>query len=82
MEKQPRLLDVEATHEQEWRGMPEFHQEKREPYATIIVRVDDDAALQELSTLLRQKLTRKTRSIWFPFKSHWGQPQRRWISES
>ena len=57
---------------QEWINMPEFVQEKQEPYAKIIVRVDSEQDLVKLSELLGQKLTPKTKSIWFPFRSHWG----------
>ncbi len=49
-----------------WEGMPEFQQEKQEAYATIIVRVPDAESLDKLSEALDQKLTPKTKSVWFP----------------
>jgi len=57
----------------EWKGMPEFVQDKQKPYAMINVRFDSEEALQEFATLIGQKLNRKTKSIWHPYKSHWGQ---------
>lgn len=54
----------------EWLEMPEFVQEKQRPYAQIVVRFDSEDDLQEFATLINQKLTRKTKSIWHPYKSH------------
>lgn len=65
---------------QEWRGMPEFVQDKKKPYACINVRFDSEEALQEFAQLIGQKLTAKTKSIWHPFKSHFGlNRDRKWI---
>jgi type III secretory pathway component EscR len=50
----------------EWKNMPEFVQEKQEPYAKIIVRFGSAEALQEFSEMIGQKLTNKTKSIWHP----------------
>ena len=66
----------------DWRGMPEFVQEKKEPFSKIIVRVETEEDLKKLSELLGQKLTAKTKSIWFPFKSHWSDIRRNWVDES
>ena len=37
--------------------------------------------IQEFAKLINQKLTKKTKSIWFPFKSHWGLTKKRWVDE-
>lgn len=50
----------------EWKGMPEFIQEKQKEYAKIIVRFDNEEDLQEFANLIGQKLTNKTKSIWHP----------------
>jgi hypothetical protein len=47
--------------------MPEFEQTKQLPYAKIIVR-------------LEQPFTAKTKSAWFPFRSHWGAEKKVWVS--
>lgn len=49
-----------------WQGMPEFVQEKQEPYAKIIVRFDNEEDLQEFARMIGQPLTSKTKSIWHP----------------
>lgn len=56
----------------DWVGMPEFVQEKKEPYKTLIVRFETEQDYNDFAQLIEQKLTKKTKSIWHPFKSHWG----------
>ena len=56
----------------DWVGMPEFVQEKKEPYKTLIVRFETEQDYKDFAQLIEQKLTKKTKSIWHPFKSHWG----------
>jgi hypothetical protein len=68
--------------ENEWTGMPEFIQEKKEPFAKIIFRFDSERDLSDFSKLIGQKLTKKTKSAWFPFKSHWGGIKKIWVDES
>lgn len=65
-----------------WVDMPEFIQEKQEPFAKIIIRVNSAEDLVELSRRLEQPLTSKTKSIWFPFQSHWGLDKKIWVNES
>lgn len=43
--------------------MPEFKQEKKEPYSKIIVRFDNEEDLQEFAEMIGQKLTNKTKTI-------------------
>ena len=59
-----------SVQDKEWVGMPEFKNEKIEAFAKIIVRVDSQQDLDALSIALGQKLTRKTKSAWFPFRPH------------
>jgi hypothetical protein len=66
---------------QHWLGMPDFEQTKKNPYAKIIIRVENAEDLNELAKRLEQPLTHKTKSAWFPFKSHWGAEKKVWISE-
>jgi len=65
----------------EWKGMPEFDQEKQEVYAKIIVRFDNDADLQEFAEIIGQKLNRKTQSIWFPELKRGKFSNWRWVDE-
>lgn len=65
----------------EWQGMPEFVQEKQKEYAKVIVRFDTEEELQRFADLIGQKLTNKTKSIWFPFKSHFRTEKKTYVSE-
>lgn len=84
MARQENLFEVDQKEwEKEWEGMPEFVQEKQEPFATINVRFETENDLKDFSEKIEQKLTPKTKSIWHPFKSHWGgeSAKKRWIDD-
>jgi hypothetical protein len=84
-EKETQLSVFDQNDEKwksEWVGMPEFVQQKKEPYAKIIIRFENEKDLQDFAALIGQSLTKKTKSIWFPFKSHWGGIKKLWIDES
>lgn len=52
--------------EEEWKDMPEFEQEDKMAYRTIKVHFNDDQAVDEFAKLVFQKITDKTKYIWFP----------------
>ena len=56
----------------EWVGMPEFVQEKKEQFKELIIRFNTEADYLDFQNIIGQKLTMKTKSIWHPYKSHWG----------
>jgi hypothetical protein len=72
---------TDNTPQTHWFGMPDFQQTKQRPYAQIILRVENAEQLSELSRRLEQPLTPKTKSAWFPFKSHWGAEKKVWVSD-
>lgn len=67
--------------EKEWVGMPEFIQEKKECFSKIIVRFETEDDLKDFAEKIGQKITPKTKSIWHPFKSHWGLEPKVYVSE-
>lgn len=75
------MTDDKKVAEKEWVGMPEFVQDKKEPFAKIIIRFETEEDLANFAKLIDQKLTNKTKSIWFPFKSHWGLDKKVYVSE-
>ena len=46
--------------------MPEFIQEKQEPYQKIIVRFECEQDVIDFAEKIGQKITPKTKSIWHP----------------
>lgn len=65
-----------------WQDMPEFVQDKQEPYAQMIVRFRNQEDLDEFAQLIGQKLTRKTKSIWHPVLVRGINANKRWVDES
>jgi hypothetical protein len=66
----------------EWVDMPEFVQDKQEPYAKIILRVRNKEDLELLSKLLNQPFTSKTKSAWFPAIVRGINSNKRYVDES
>lgn len=66
----------------EWVGMPEFVQEKVAPFKEIIVRFETEKDFKDFQALINQKITIATKSIWHPFKSHWGLDRKIYKDES
>ena len=50
----------------EWDGMPEFVQDDKEAFQSVRVHFPDRAAVDRFAELVGQKLTERTRAIWFP----------------
>jgi hypothetical protein len=67
---------------EEWLDMPEFIQEKQEPYAKIIIRFDNEIDLNDFSKLIDQPLNKKTKSIWFPKLIRGINSKKRYVDES
>lgn len=94
-----------------WTGMPEFIQEKKEPFKKIkvefidgtylFVRFESKSDYDEyvsrkayfnfssitaqrdlFSRVSNQKITSKTKSVWYPFKSHWGGINHKYVSNN
>lgn len=72
----------ELDWEKEWREMPEFIQEKQQPYAKIVVRFANDKELQEFAGLIGQRLNAKTKSIWHPKLVRGINSKKRYVNES
>ena len=73
---------LEESFRSEWQGMPEFVQEKQEPYAKIIVRFSCKEDLEEFARIIGQKLTPKTKSIWHPQLTRGLNSNLRYVDES
>ena len=51
---------------EEWEGMPEFEQEDKTSFKIIHVYFKDQEGFNSFSQIIGQKITEKTRSIWYP----------------
>ena len=61
-----------------WFGMPDFKQEKIEPYAEITLRFDNEKDLQKFCEKTGLKITPKTKSAWYPQKEKSDTGMKRW----
>jgi len=59
-------LDDFSKWKKEWVGMPEFIQEDLEPVQQIIVSFATREDVKDFAKLIKQNLTHKSNSIWFP----------------
>lgn len=62
----PNIQNGVVDPEAEWAGMPEFNQQDKTSWRSLIVHFKDAAALEAFSKLIGQPLTEKTRSVWHP----------------
>lgn len=59
-------FDIGENWKKEWQGMPEFIQEDLQPYQTIKIHFETEEDVKEFAKLLNQKITIKTKYLWFP----------------
>jgi hypothetical protein len=55
---------INATDE--WVGMPEFANEDLTPNRQLIISFKNDKDIKDFAELIGQKVTEKTKSLWFP----------------
>lgn len=58
--------EIPYNWEKDWQDMPEFSQEDITPIHQIIVSFETYEDVKTFGELLNQKITYKTKSIWFP----------------
>ena len=59
-------LGVKKTWEEEWDSMPEYVLNDLTSFQSIIVHFENKEELKKFAELVEQKLTYKTKSIWYP----------------
>ncbi len=59
-------LDEFISWKEHWCNMPEFVQDDMDSFQSIIVHFETEEDRNEFSLLLNQKITYKTKSLWFP----------------
>jgi len=65
-----------------WKDMPEFEQEKKEPFSKLTIRFETQEDLEDFSKLIGQKLTPKTKSIWYPKLIRGKDQHKRYVDET
>jgi hypothetical protein len=62
-----------------WKGMPEFEQEDNATYKTIYVHFRNESDYKEFAKLVDQKISIKTKSIWYPALDRTQNSLLRWV---
>jgi hypothetical protein len=62
-----------------WKQMPEFSNEEKPPFKTLLMNFDNEDAYNDFLSLIKQKLTLKTKSTWHPKKQSEKNYLHRWI---
>lgn len=68
--------------EEEWEGMPEFIQSNLMPIKTLKVHFKEQKDINAFSELIGQKITEKTRGVWYPKLEKKIQNNKRYSDES
>lgn len=68
-------------NESEWQGMPEFEQNDLEAVHSIKVNFRTLDDLQRFAEQIDQKLSEKTKSVWFPVKPRENLQDVAWVSD-
>jgi hypothetical protein len=75
--------DIEDVDIEEWRKhwnqMPSFNQEDNPPYKKLIVSFRTEADYLEFQTLISQKMTSKTKTVWHPHLDKTANSLLRWM---
>jgi len=57
---------ITKPEQKDWSGMPEFKQDDKSPFRTLLVHFEDQVSVDEFAALVGQKLSAKTKFISFP----------------
>jgi hypothetical protein len=68
IQEQNTLFDkLDESFRDEWKNMPEYEQEDLTPFRTINVRFRNAKDVAIFEHLMKQKITEKQKTIWFPY---------------
>lgn len=59
-------VNLVDDHTKEWKEMPEFQQDDQMSFRNIKIHFKDQQSINEFMKLVNQKITDKTKYIWFP----------------
>jgi hypothetical protein len=60
------MTPQQIDYQKEWEGMPEFEQEDKTAFQSIHIHFKTQGDVDNFAELTGQKITNKTRSIWYP----------------
>ena len=71
MKKDPQVIlfdDFEDLnwYKKFWKNMPEFLQEDLTPMQSVLIHFENEDDREKFSKLINQKITSRTKSLWYP----------------
>lgn len=76
------LFEEKFSWEKEWQGMPEFVQEDLTSFRKIVVHFRNAEDVEMFANLIRQKISPKQPSLWYPQWINRRYADKRYIDES
>lgn len=67
---------------EQWKGMPAYTSNDLKPIKQLIMNFDSEEAVTAFAELIGQKLTMKTKSVFYPEKKRDDNALNRWIDEN
>jgi len=85
-EKPPSFFELgDNTYVQrwrdEWKGMPEFVQRNLKPWKQLIINFSCEEDMDQFASLVEQRITPTTQSIWYPIQKAIDASKMRYIDE-
>ena len=74
--------DNEIDYKEEWQGMPEFDQDDKTALQSIIVHFKTRKNVEKFAKLINQKITDRTKYLWFPYMKVEKTTDKRYKDES
>lgn len=74
------LDDFEPWREH-WVGMPEFKQETLSAWRSILVHFNGPNNMAKFAELVGQKITLRTKYLWYPESEEYSYSNKRWTDE-
>lgn len=83
-DKEPEKTPLDKAKEDDswenhWMGMPSFTQEEAGPYKKVTVSFRTQEDFDEFAKVICQKMTAKTKSIWYPALAKDANCLKRWV---
>ncbi|HON83255.1 MAG TPA: hypothetical protein PLI22_03850 [Caldisericia bacterium] len=75
------LFDIKEWWEEEWIGMPEYVQTNLTPFRTLYIHFENQTDVDDFAKLVNQKITSKTKYIWYPELREIPARDKRYIDE-
>jgi hypothetical protein len=74
-------IPEDESWKKHWKGMPEFKCDKDLPFMSLKINFRSAEDYKKFAELIEQKLTEKTKSIWYPIMHKEQNSLTRWVDE-